>query len=376
MRVLIALHEDTLGGATRLVLRPVPILRERGWDISFWCTKPSALYDELTALGEPVDGAPRLMRYRLGSLRDAPGVRARVASLPRSLAAFRTHLRELRPDLVHVNGRLALPEGAVARTSGFRVATFIMDDALPGLRGVVGRTTPWLVAHEVMSASTTQGSTLRVGRRVPHVVHANAPEPDSTPRPAKRAGARPVVGTIGVVLERKGTDLFVAMAERLHAAGIEAEFRVAGPLDPNAEIADWGRRLLASGEPYGVRWLGLTDVAAQLREWDVMVMPSRRDPFPLAVLEALSAGVPVVGSAVDGITEQLASGAGVLVPPEDPDALATAVHELLDDPDRRAELAERGRERARDFTLERTANELEAVWRAALGAAAHTTGTR
>jgi len=251
-----------------------------------------------------------------------------------------------------------------------------MDDALPGLRGVVGRTTPWLVAHEVMSASTTQGSTLRVGRRVPHVVHANAPEPDSTPRPAKRAGARPVVGTIGVVLERKGTDLFVAMAERLHAAGIEAEFRVAGPLDPNAEIADWGRRLLASGEPYGVRWLGLTDVAAQLREWDVMVMPSRRDPFPLAVLEALSAGVPVVGSAVDGITEQLASGAGVLVPPEDPDALATAVHELLDDPDRRAELAERGRERARDFTLERTANELEAVWRAALGAAAHTTGTR
>jgi glycosyltransferase involved in cell wall biosynthesis len=217
-----------------------------------------------------------------------------------------------------------------------------------------------------MAASAAHADSLRLGRRVPHVVYANAPELDETPRPAKSADAPPVIGTIGVLLPRKGTDLFVTMAERLHAAGVRAEFRICGSLDPNSEIANWGLREVQRGERVGVRWLGQADVAAELHEWDVMVMPSRRDPFPVAVLEALAAGVPVVGAAVDGIAEQLADGAGVLVPPEDPDALAAAVRALLDDPSRRKQLAADARSRARLFSLERTANELAAVWRAAL----------
>lgn len=363
-RVLLVLHEDTLGGASRALLRPVEILQERGWDVSIWCNRPSPLYDELRRLGHAVDGAPRLMRYRVRSLRDPPGVRARLGSLPRSLGAFRRHLREQRPDLVHVNGRLALPEALVARATGQRVVVFILDDALPGVRGTLGRVVPWMAAHEVIAASRRHGESLRLGPREPLIVFANAPVPAEELRPPSLR-QRVVVGTIGVVVPRKGTDLFVDMAERLRAQGVDLDLRIAGGLE-ESHLAEWGRAQLHRAEAAGVRWLGQTDVARELREWDVMVMPSRADPFPLAVLEAMGAGVPVVGTRVDGIPEQLADGAGVLVPPEDPDALAAAVRALAVDPDRRAEIAARAHRRVRErFTLERSADALEAAWSAA-----------
>ena len=313
-RVLLVLHEDTLGGASRALLRPVELLQDRGWEVAVWCNRPSPLYDELTELGYEVHGAPRLMRYRLRSLRHPPGVRARLGSLPRSLAAFRARLREGRFDLVNVNGRLALPEALVARLSGFRVVAYMHDDALPGVRGLVGRLAPWIAAHDVMCVSRTHAQSLRVGRREPRIV-SGSPLPSTEPRPVKPDGAPLVVGTIGVVVPRKGTDLFVDMAERLRAQGLEADLRIAGGLE-ESHVAEWANRQLERAEAAGVRWLGQTDVARELREWDVMVMPSRADPFPLAVLEAMEAGVPVVGTDVDGIPEQLAGGdAGVVVPP-------------------------------------------------------------
>jgi glycosyltransferase involved in cell wall biosynthesis len=364
-RVLLVLHEDTLGGASRAVLQPLAALRERGWEVSVWCSRPSPLYDDLVAQGHEVDGAPRLMRYRVRSLRDAPGARVRLASFPRSLAAFRRALRTRRPDLVHVNGRLALPEALVARTAGFPVATYIHDDALPGVRGALGRVVPWLAGGTVMAVSTAQAESLRLGRRRAAVVHPS-PRVIAAQRASRPDGAPPVVGTIGVLSPRKGTDLFVDMAQRLRDAGVDCELRIAGGLE-QSYLADWGREQVARAEAVGVRWLGQTDVERELREWDVAVAPSRADPFPLAVLEAMQAGVPVVGAAVEGIPEQLADGAGVVVPPDDAEALAQAVGELLADPERRAAIAAAGQARVRaHFTPDRTVDALEAAWRAAL----------
>ena len=70
-------------------------------------------------------------------------------------------------------------------------------------------------------------------------------------------------------------------------------------------------------ERSGIHYAGHVDMAAELAKLDVFVLPSRRDPFPLTVLEAMAAGVPVVGTRVDGIAEQLAGGAGILVDSED-----------------------------------------------------------
>ena len=92
-----------------------------------------------------------------------------------------------------------------------------------------------------------------------------------------------------------------------------------------------------------------------LRAADVFVHPSRLEGLPLAILEAMAAGLPVVASSVGGIPEAVVDGeTGVLVPPGDPSALAAALLRVLESPDKGAALGARGHARARaEFSLER-----------------------
>ncbi|MDQ1599068.1 MAG: hypothetical protein QOD68_542 [Actinomycetota bacterium] len=114
--------------------------------------------------------------------------------------------------------------------------------------------------------------------------------------------------------------------------------------------------------PVTMRYVGGTtdveQVAAYYNAADVLVHAARADTFPTAVLEALASGVPVIASAVGGIPEQIhsegatGSGAteptGVLVPPGDPVALATALADLLADDGRRHRLGAAAARDARD----------------------------
>lgn len=94
------------------------------------------------------------------------------------------------------------------------------------------------------------------------------------------------------------------------------------------------------GEIRNERLLSLVYSAA-----DLAAVPSHQENFPLTVLEALACGVPVVGSAVGGIREIVRDGVtGVLVPPDDALALASAIGDLLVDPARRARMGAAGRE--------------------------------
>ena len=79
--------------------------------------------------------------------------------------------------------------------------------------------------------------------------------------------------------------------------------------------------------------------------FDVFCLPSRDDPFPLVVLEAMSLGVPVVAFDVGGVREQVGD-TGLLVPPEDTSALAEALETVAADPELRARLGRAARARA------------------------------
>ncbi len=111
------------------------------------------------------------------------------------------------------------------------------------------------------------------------------------------------------------------------------------------------------------------DLPGYYRQAAVCVVPSRWDNSPNTVYEAMSCGRPVVASRVGGIPELVADGdTGLLVPRDDPAALASAVTLLLADPDRRAHLGRAARARAAArFAPDRIARQTLRLYRAALG---------
>lgn len=96
------------------------------------------------------------------------------------------------------------------------------------------------------------------------------------------------------------------------------------------------------------------------RAADVVAVPSKKEGFGLPVLEAMAAGTPCVATDASAIPEA-AGEAALLVPPDDPDAMAEAIDRVLSAPSLAEALVERGRERVERFTWTRTAEDVLAV---------------
>jgi glycosyltransferase involved in cell wall biosynthesis len=360
VKVCATFHDGHLGGATLSVLNAVPALAERGVEFAFWVDRPSELYDLLAERGHVVDGAPRQVGFSRRWLAAPPGPR-KLRGTPGWLAGWMRFLRRERPDVVHANTLYTLPEAAIARAMGLPVL-FHVHEMLPPKGRLVPRAVGAL-GIEPATVSQACAAAFAGGARRPRVVHESAVVP-SHPRPPRRPGDPLVIGTVGWVCERKGTDLFLEVARRVRAAMPDVEVRLVGPTTPSSADYPWARARVAEAIADGVRYWPRADVAAQLRQWDVFVLCSRYDPFPLVVLEALAHGVPVVATRVDGVAEQVTPACGLLAEPEDAAGLAEHVLALLRDADRRAAMGAAGRERViENFTERHQARSLEAAYR-------------
>jgi glycosyltransferase involved in cell wall biosynthesis len=169
---------------------------------------------------------------------------------------------------------------------------------------------------------------------------AAAGAPDGLP------GTRPLVGCVARLERVKGVDLFVRAAAILSRQRPDVTFAVVGDGSQRAELETASR---AESLEERVVFLGVVASAAPaLVRFDVCVVPSRSEGLPMVVLEAMALARPVVATAVGGIPEAVDDGAtGILVRPEDPEALAAAIGSLLDDPERGAAMGRAGRERVR-----------------------------
>jgi len=118
-----------------------------------------------------------------------------------------------------------------------------------------------------------------------------------------------------------------------------------------------------------IRFVGYEPNAATLmRAFDVYCLPSRFEGMPLSLIEAMALGVPAVATKVGGTPEVLTDGAdGLLVPSEDPEALANALLELLADPERRASLGAAAATTAVRFDLATMVRAVERVYEQVLG---------
>lgn len=347
-RVLFVSHSASRNGATILLLAFLRWLRPRvEWDIEILVHGSGALLDEFRSLGRTIvwrDPAPRL-----------------DSLLPRSFARVKRGIEA-------AYARVALPSGPYDLVYANTTAAAPLIAALAGR----ARTVLWHV-HELdyaiastltkpawMESFRSSSRFVAVSDAVRHALVANHGidagridlvhgfiEPRLLGPDALRArrehvrtalGIRAdafVVGACGSLGWRKGSDLFLQIAQRAAAA------------DPNAHIQFlWvgGTR----GEPAALEFdhdmhrLGLAsrcrlvptaaDVLDHYCAMDAFALTSREDPFPLVVLEAAEHGVPTVCfDGAGGANEFVAGGAGVHVPYLDVDAFARQLVALRDD---------------------------------------------
>lgn len=156
--------------------------------------------------------------------------------------------------------------------------------------------------------------------------------PSRAPGPASNR----VVGTVGRIDPFKGVDVLVEAARQVVEQVPTARFVHIGPADDPLSQYEAQCRALVSRSGLGDRFSFLgshPDPPRLLPDLEVFVLPSRSEGLPFALLEAMAAARPIVASSVGGIPEALGD-AGVLVPANDPSALAAGVISLLSDRDR------------------------------------------
>ncbi|MDP9051304.1 MAG: glycosyltransferase family 4 protein [Acidobacteriota bacterium] len=166
-------------------------------------------------------------------------------------------------------------------------------------------------------------------------------------KPAKVPGEFHVM-TLGNIRRVKGHDIFIKAAALIATRFPKVTFSIAGAVleeDYFAEMQYLIKSLNLGSQFHFVG--GITDTRRQLSEADIFVLPSRSEGFSNAIVEAMAASLPVVATNVGGNAEAVEDGVtGLIIPPEDPNALATAVLRLLSDPLQASAMGSAGMSRA------------------------------
>ncbi|MBZ4321872.1 glycosyltransferase family 4 protein [Streptomyces huiliensis] len=201
---------------------------------------------------------------------------------------------------------------------------------------------------------------------------AGDPGPDSLPAGASADPARPAtIGFIGRIDEpRKGLPVLMRALPKILAERPGTRLLVAGRGDEEEAVAALPREARDA-----VEFLGMVsdeDKARLLRSVDLYVAPNTGgESFGIILVEAMSAGAPVLASDLDAFAQVLDRGAaGELFANEDADALAAAAVRLLADPARRAELSERGSRHVRRFDWATVGADILAVYETVTAGAA------
>ena len=167
-----------------------------------------------------------------------------------------------------------------------------------------------------------------------------------TPRTSPPGGEFRIV-TVGNVREVKGHDILLRAAISVLERFPDVSFWVAGEILEPGYFAALQEQTAAAGVGAHFHFVhDVRDTVAFLRDAHLFVLPSRSEGFSNALLEAMAAALPVVAADVGGNAEAIEEGkTGLLVPANDPAALALALTELLNEPARMLSMGEAGRSR-------------------------------
>lgn len=190
-----------------------------------------------------------------------------------------------------------------------------------------------------------------------------------TPEPSGRRSERPTILYLGRLKKYKRVDLVIEAVARLVEAGADVQLLVGGTGDQAEELHDLAG-LLGIGDR--VRFLGYVsedDKLELMRTAWMHVLVSEKEGWGISNLEAAACGTPSVAADAPGLRESVVDGVtGLLVPPNDADALAAAMRTLIEDPRRLEAMGREGRRFSEGFTWEASADAFEGVLNRVVGA--------
>lgn len=358
-RILLFGSQITTGGAQRVLLDQAEGFHSRGFAVSaaFYYDKDGLLPVWRRKYPFPITV---LSVYRKGA-----GVR-NLAALPAAIVRFRRLLREFRPDVLE---------------------TFTHDANILGMIGAAGLGVPVRVA-----AHHGQFARLGKGTKALHRLIVNGPLTSVCVCVSERArnqaisegiradklvvienGVRPIprdaaarvslrsaldvrgklILTVGRLVPEKAQELLIDAIAAPPLSGLSESLMlaIAGEGPRRAFLAE---RIRERGASDRCVLLGnRDDVPALLNAADLFVLSSRTEGMPIAMMEAMSLGLPVIGTDLEGIRALIGEDAGRIVPVGDVDGLSEAIRRTISNADEATEMGERAAERIRGaFTLE------------------------
>lgn len=364
MKILQTNFHRGWGGEASSVLTLALGLQRRGHEVMLAAPADGELFRRALKAGLPAFGG---LIYRRGfgwhNFRD--------------LLAMRRLVKAQRFDVIHAHGSM---DGWIASLAvlGLRPRPLLIrtrHNLKPIQRHVFNR---WyfrsLVGHVVAISASIRDAMIGAGFVTPERVTVIPSPPDLAPFLAGADGAAvrrelgipreaQVVTTVARLQPEKGVDILLRAFAGLAPSHPDARLVICGSgrevkLQLQAMIAEAG--LQGSVLMCGFRG----DVPAVLAATDVYALPSRAEGLGFSLLEAMASGCPVVASRVGGVPEIVTDGRdGLLVEPENPIALASAIGRLLDSPELRAKLGAAGRATAQErFATERLVARVEELY--------------
>ncbi len=286
------------------------------------------------------------------------------------MGALRARLRQEQFDIVHAHD-------GKAQTLSFRASI-----GLP-IRRVASRLVAFTPRHPLIHRwkySRTCHGVIALSQSVRQVlIAAGVPDshievivpgiemPSELPGAEMRTAARArwgfsnnefVIGHAAAFTHEKGQDVALQAALLLAPKLPRARMLLAGdgPQRSKPEIAELARQTSGIAQLPGF----VDDLNQFYAALDLYIMPSRSEAWGLTALQAMAYGLPVIASNVGGLPEAIEHDkSGWLVPPESPEALAAAILDAASDPARLCEFGRNARERAAQFSIERTVEKTE-----------------
>lgn len=178
---------------------------------------------------------------------------------------------------------------------------------------------------------------------------------------SRAAGAPPVIGTMGRFIPRKGFDYFIEACALLHQRGVTFRAMLGGEGEEEESLRARIRQHGLEGVVTMPGWV--SNKPAFYAALDLFVFPSAHEPFGIVLIEAMSYGLAVIAADAEGPSEIIHTGEdGVIVPKQNPAALADAMEALLADVARRQALGAQARSNVtRDYSKQAMADRLRAA---------------